>query len=210
MADRVLHLFWDFDGTMYDSYPQIARAMRLALADYGVAEREDALSALLRTTVWQVVEAYAPRAGVGVDELMDVFHRHQDAEGGFPPFEGLADCLRELKAAGCSHYLYTHRDRRAVRELMKDGLWDCFTDAVTREDGYPDKPAPDALEALMARYRAKPRACAMIGDRDIDVLAGRNAGMRTILFDPGGYFPTLSADARARSMREIRDIVLGM
>ena len=40
-------------------------------------------------------------------------------------------CIRD------SHYLYTHRDRRAVEQLEQDGLWSLFSDGVTSEDGFP-------------------------------------------------------------------------
>lgn len=55
----------------------------------------------------------------------------------------------------------------------------------------------------MARNNAEPGECAMVGDRDIDILAGRNAGMRGVLFDPDGFYPDLKADWRVSSMAEL-------
>ena len=44
----------------------------------------------------------------------------------------------------------------------------------------------------------------MVGDRDIDILAGQNAGMHTILFDPDGFYQKLSADVRLTSMTQLK------
>lgn len=33
---RYKHLFWDFDGTLYDSYPQILHAMKQTLRSYSL------------------------------------------------------------------------------------------------------------------------------------------------------------------------------
>ena len=209
MTNPLKHLFWDFDGTLYDSYPQVARAMRLALEDFDVHETDAALMPQLKITVVHTVEKYSQQNGLKYDELMRAFHLHHKAEPPFPPYAGLKACLRTLKAAGVSHYLYTHRDLRAVEQLKLDGLWDCFDDAVTDEDGFASKPAPDALLALMARHGLNANECAMIGDRDIDVGSGKNAGMRTILFDPDDFYPNFDADIKVKSMRELCDRVLG-
>ena len=37
------HLIWDFDGTLFDTYPRICRAYQKALADAGIAEEEGVL-----------------------------------------------------------------------------------------------------------------------------------------------------------------------
>lgn len=57
-----------------------------------------------------------------------------------------------------------------------------FWPAVARDDGLRHKPHPDALQHCAAAWGVPPAACVMIGDspRD-DVVAGRRAGMTTVL-----------------------------
>ncbi len=38
------HLIWDFDGTLFDTYPAVVRAMLLGLADFGITEQEDRIA----------------------------------------------------------------------------------------------------------------------------------------------------------------------
>lgn len=205
MLSEVRHLFWDFDGTLYNSYPQITLAFEEALRSLGLAglfSSEETLR-LLKVSVYHATKAVAAQSGLDAQAVMDEFHRFQDMQGAFPPYDGLRRCLTALKEAGYSHYLYTHRDHLAIEQLKKDGLWPLFSDAVTRLDGFADKPAPDALIALMARNGVAPSQAAMVGDRDIDIDAGHNAGMAGILFDPDGFYPDFQAELRVKSMDEL-------
>ena len=44
-----------------------------------------------------------------------------------------------------------------------------------------------------------------VGDRDIDILAGKNAGMAGILMDTEGYYPQLSVEYRITELKEIKN-----
>ena len=127
------------------------------------------------------------------------------------PYKGVEDCLKQLHEAGYRHYLYTHNHQSAVAQLQREKLWQCFDDAVLGSDGFLLKSAPDALLALMKRSHLTPDTCAMIGDRDIDVIAGHNAGMKAILFEPDGYFTEFAAaELVIRSMKALADTLLSV
>lgn len=204
----IRHLFWDFDGTLYDTYPQITRALQDALREFSIAAPPAEALGLLKVSVYRAACYYADKNGLDVQAVMEAFHKYHDAQMGFLPYAGLESCLRRLHDAGIRHYLYTHRDTRAVEQLQRDGLYRYFADAVTRTDGFPDKPAPDALLAMMARNGVRPEEAAMVGDRDIDIDAGHKAGMSGILFDPDGFYPALRVEMRVSSMRELSGLPL--
>lgn len=206
----IRHLFWDFDGTLYDSYPNVTHAFLCTLDELGYPELvtpREALS-LLKVSVFSAVQHCAGMAGLDVSRALEVFSRYHAQESSFAPYTGLSKCLRALRTAGVHHYLYTHRDRRAVEQLEQDGLWSLFSDGVTSEDGFPHKPAPDALRCLLARNAIDPATAAMVGDRDIDIEAGHNAGMRGVLFDPDGFYPNVQAELYARSMAELTRLLI--
>ena len=206
----IRHLFWDFDGTLYDSYPNVTHAFLCTLDELGYPELvtpREALS-LLKVSVFSAVQHCAGMAGLDVSRALEVFSRYHAQESSFAPYTGLSECLRALRTAGVHHYLYTHRDRRAVEQLEQDGLWSLFSDGVTSEDGFPHKPAPDALRCLLARNAIDPATAAMVGDRDIDIEAGHNAGMRGVLFDPDGFYPNVQAELYAGSMAELTRLLI--
>lgn len=202
-------LFWDFDGTLYNSYPQVVLALQNALRACGVPRQPDGEALrLLKISVFDAVNEYAARFGLDVQTLLERFREEHAKVGFFPPYEGLRECLTRLKDAGARHWLYTHRDRKAWEQLERDGLRALFSGGVTAEDGFPLKPAPDALLSMVERYGLDPRTCAMIGDRDIDIGSGKNAGMVGVLFDPDGFYSDLHADLRASGMPELCERIL--
>ena len=79
------------------------------------------------------------------------------------------------------------------------GLDGWVTAAVCPQQGFPRKPAPDMLLHLTERYHLPPDKCLMIGDRPLDVQAGRRAGMLACLVDGENRFPGEPCDLRAAS-----------
>lgn len=204
------HLFWDFDGTLYDSYPQLLHSFTSGLKALSLDHLWSKAEILkrLKVSVYHAALVCAAESGKDVQEIMNSYRVFHEQESSFPPYGGLEQCLKTLHDAGYHHYLYTHRDRSAVDQLKQDDLWKLFDDAVLRTDGYPDKPAPDALLAMMERNHLSAAECAMIGDRDIDLDAGHNAGMSGILFDPDGFYAGYPAEMSVSSMAELCRMLL--
>ena len=186
----VRHLFWDFDGTLYNSYPLMNEDMMLALQEHGYGDlfTWDELMDLMKISIGKAMKVFVERTQQDPQPIKESYRARQHARIYFEPYAGLKECLEKLHANGFRHYLYTHRNQVAIDQLERDGLWHLFSDAVTSDDHFPLKPAPDALLALMQRHGLQPEECAMVGDRDIDVIAGHNAGMSGVLFDPDQYY----------------------
>lgn len=209
MSKKITHICWDFDGTLYDTYGQIAQAMEKALGQWGQAVPLRDMHRLLKQSVYHAACVLAERFALPLGELLEAFHRHHGQVKRFHPYEGAEPCLTALQEGGCRHYLYTHRDSGAVRQLRADGLASLFSDCVTKEDGFADKPAPDALLALCGKHGFPPGEAVMVGDRGIDVQAGLNAGMYSILFDPDGFYPREPAHWHVRRLADIPPLLLG-
>ena len=202
-----LHLIWDFDGTLYDTYPQMAQTLCDALSDMGRQADPAEAYALIKRTVFFAINEYARRYTLSAETLRENFFRRHMLDTVFPPMPGMADCLREASRIGCRHYLFTHRGYLAKVQLAADGLDSLFVDTVTHEDGFPDKPAPDAILHLMKKHGFTAGDALMIGDRDIDILSGRAAGTRGILFDPDGYYGDVATDFRVLALSDIPSIL---
>lgn len=201
----IRHLFWDFDGTLYNSYPEVLRSFQRALKELRIGGlfTQEELMGWLKLSVYDAALRCGKRAGAETQTIISAFSSYHSQDMEFDGYPHLRVCLEGLHQAGFRHYLYTHRDGRAVEKLKQDGLWNLFSDAVLRTDGFPDKPAPDALLALMKRNSLSPRQCAMIGDRPIDVEAGRNAGMEGVLFDPDGFYGDYPVERRFAELTEL-------
>lgn len=119
-----------------------------------------------------------------------------------PPYDGALELCRDITEAGGMNLLYTHRDSLSETMLHRYGFTPFFAGGVTAEDGFPSKPAPDALEYLMKAFSFSPEKGLWIGDRDIDLLAGKNAGIAGYLFDPMDDYASFETPFRGHSMKE--------
>lgn len=201
------HLIWDFDGTLYDTCGLMTDSLLRALDDFHCKAARAEACALIKRTLYEAVCVYAARFYLPADGLMAAYRKYHAQQRNFPAMPGMMDCIRETSREGCQHYLFTHRDRAAVEQLLADGLSPYFTDAVTREDGFADKPAPDAILYLMAKHGFRSRDACMIGDREIDMESAKAAGIGQVLFDPDGYCAALDVPIRVKTMSEIRRLL---
>lgn len=186
---RFTHWFWDFDGTLFDTYPRIVRAFQKGLKELGIEKTDEEVFSLAKQTLAEASMAIGGKEMAG--RLMDLYFVHAEEEGPdtLRPYEGLEPVLDFIRRGGGHSYLYTHRDGSGPEALEREGLLRYFDDGVTHEDGFPSKPAPDALLHLVRKHGLDPKDCVMVGDRPIDLEAGRNAGMSSLLFDGDGAYP---------------------
>ena len=201
----VRHAFWDFDGTLLDSYPAMVRAFIAGAAEYGVAVTPERTLALMKNCLRHCCQVVGEESGIPAEALVHAFRRHEKEAllHGLPPMQGVPETLAALHDAGVQHYVATHRDMVSRELLDKAGLLPCFSGFVTEEDKLPRKPAPDMLLHLMRRHGLSPAECVMIGDRPLDTEAGMAAGILSVLIDPEGRFPDGKCDLRVRSAEEL-------
>ena len=193
--------FWDFDGTLADSYPHTTAAFCEILKEDGRSVDPAAADRLLRQSLLSAYEAYALTPA-----QIDRFLRHERRFEVQPPvvlYPHAAAVLQTLHDRGCRQFLVTHRDAVAADYLTLFGLRSFFADIVTRDDGFPHKPDPACLNYLHQKYGLDPAASLMIGDRELDVLCGQNAGVHSCLFVEKGEAPPSCATFVVRDLRQI-------
>ena len=201
------HYIWDFDGTLFDSYPHSTAAMCAAAAHFGMAVDPAQVSRWLRTSFATAYEA------LGLTEEQKRYFRGLHGDLTLPPpivpCPDAGQALRALAAGGAKHYLYTHSRRRmSVRFLEEFGLAEAFTGFMTPDDpGFTSKPDPGALLRLMADYDIPAEAAVMVGDREIDMRCARSAGIDGILVDPDGLVGACCARYRCDRLREIPELL---
>jgi HAD superfamily hydrolase (TIGR01509 family) len=76
------------------------------------------------------------------------------------------------------------RNSREMTDLTLRRLRLEFSQVLTREDA-PPKPDPQGLHVICREWQFEPRHVVFVGDFHFDVIAGRRAGMATILYAPG-------------------------
>ena len=90
--------------------------------------------------------------------------------------EGTIEFLTFIAKKGGKSYIYSHSGDVVLKNVKRWGIEHFFTDYMLGDKIYPRKPAPDALLALVERHSLDLSHSVMIGDRDVDVLAGKKCG----------------------------------
>jgi len=185
---------FDLDGTLVDALPDIRANANRALASLGY----DLQLSLAETQ---------PHVGGGAHKLasnvlglpmehaqtMALYHAFADIYEKHPadfskPFPGVMHVLDTLKQRSVPVSCVTAKPAKArVQVLDVLGLTPYLTLALSPEDGYTKKPAPDMLWACCEAMGVDASETVMVGDTRFDVEAGFNAGCQRVAFAEHGY-----------------------
>jgi HAD superfamily hydrolase (TIGR01509 family) len=180
----VQHLIWDVDGTLFDTYPPIAKAFQ-ALRDLGAAASFDEIMRLAQISLDHCLTTLSNTYALAADRLEERFAQHYQTVSpeDQPPFPGVREVCEYLRAQGGLNLIVTHRGRAGLEQLLAaHRLTDYFADMTSNDDAYPRKPDPAAFVALIEKHYLPHTATLGVGDRDIDILAAQTAGLRAALF----------------------------
>lgn len=198
------HIIWDFDGSLFDTYPAFGRAFAAAMADLGKPIEARYAERLARESMSHCAATLATEGDLEEQQVLEAFGRHYAdvPPAAQPPFAGARRLCNEVIAGGGRNFIVTHRGRRSTRQLLEAyGMGSLFTEAVTGDDSFPRKPDPAAFRYLLHRYQLAPQDVLAIGDRDLDILAGREAGIVTCRF--GTAVCPVGADLAVVSLEEL-------
>jgi len=201
------HIIWDYDGTLFDSYPVVVAAFNEILIKYDIVEDINEIYSHMKISLSHANEYYREK-----HDLDDVFFEQYknlktiyDREK-TKPFDGAVELCEAICTFGGKNYLYTHRDNSAVESINKHDMANFFTESITSQQQFTPKPSPDAILYLLEKYKFPPDEAIMIGDRGIDIISGKNAGIYSCYFsgDNGKYDV---ADYNAKNFSELFEVL---
>jgi HAD superfamily hydrolase (TIGR01509 family) len=120
--------------------------------------------------------------------------------------DGCADLLGRLRGLEIPMAILTRNVREVVETFARMFTFQ-FHAIYTREDG-PPKPSPAGALSLCRTMGVAPAQTLAVGDYKYDVIAGRDAGCRTVLVDRDGLAANElvewgSPDLVVKSLREL-------
>lgn len=158
-------LIFDLDGTLVDS----ALDFELMRSEMGLPPGAPLL------------ESLASLSDAEADRCHAILARHERAGAERAVLmPGVAEFLIEVAGRDIRCAVFTRNGREvAQRTLARLGL--NFETIVAREDA-PIKPNPTGILAICRAWGLSPREVAMVGDYRFDIVAGRQAGVRTVCY----------------------------
>lgn len=177
--------FWDLDGTLYDTYPQMVNAFAKTLSHFKVEPEQTTIYNMMRqTNLGATFDYYSDQTEIKCSDLEAIYYPLEKRLQQPQLFPGVRELLQRIVQNGGHNYLLTHRNNSAMEFITQDGIKQLFTDFVTAAQPFPRKPDPTSLNYLINKYKVERAHAVMVGDRNLDIEAGHNAGIAGILFDP--------------------------
>jgi HAD superfamily hydrolase (TIGR01509 family) len=179
------NILWDVDGTLFDTYPAITYAITRSLNGLGESVALNVIDSLARQSIEHCLATLAQRFYLDRDLLRQ---RYLAAYAVLPlanqpPMPDVAAMCAAIHRRGGRNVAVTHRDVRSTQALLDAyGLAPLFAGIVSVEQGYPRKPDPAMALAALAIYGLDPAVTWVVGDRELDIEAGRAAGLSACLY----------------------------
>lgn len=175
---------FDLDGTLADTLRDLAQAMNYALRGEGLTGYEveryrafvgNGVDNLVKVTM---ADAYTPEGAIRVKEAFQAYYADhcQDCTD---VYDGIEDLLDRLTARKTATAVISNKPHRFVPGILKK-LYPRhdFWYVSGQQEGIARKPAPDALEKLIALSGYDKSEVLYVGDSDVDVIFAHNAGIK--------------------------------
>ncbi|NLJ49892.1 MAG: HAD-IA family hydrolase [Candidatus Atribacteria bacterium] len=196
---------WDFDGTLFDTYPVMVKAFQEALKESGVIEKPEVLLHSMKKSIIETIHSFQSRYQLG--ELF--FERYLEIRQSYsldeqPPYSDAMKVCNQIVQQCGRNFIVSHRESPSLFALLDYyEMRQFFTEIVTGDHGFERKPSPEAYNYLIKKYQLKKGLSLAIGDRILDIQAGRAAGIKTVFIRSNDGLECDFADFRIDSLKEV-------
>lgn len=180
---KTISLFiYDLDGTLIDSAQDIINCVHKTLKHYNLAPRTDAqVLSFIGQGVRELMElSVGQTEGPLLEEVLHYFkqlyQKHLLDETRLYP--GIDKVISHFQNK--IQTVVTNKSQ-GFTDLIMAGLKieSCFSAVIGAEGEFPRKPDPSSVLHLMKEFNAKPEHTVIVGDSDVDMQTGKNAGILT-------------------------------
>ena len=184
---KIHNVLLDLDGTLADTAPDLALALNALRAEQGIpalpfeairCRVSQGSRALIRLAfALKDTEAAFERLR---QRFLELYHAHLARETRL--FPGMPDVLDALEATGMRWGIVTNKPAWLTEPLIEAlGLAQRAVCVVSGDTTANCKPHPEPLLHAARLAGCKPCQCLYVGDSRLDVEAGREAGMTTLV-----------------------------
>lgn len=182
MIDTIV---FDMDGTLLDTLDDLTDAVNHALKvkGYPVQSRENVrkflgngLEVLIRKSFPE--EATPDDVNDAIGSFKEFYRIH--GKDKTKPYDGIAELLEELHRKGVRTAVLSNKYDAAVIELAAEYFPGSFDVVRGERKGIPRKPAPDGIFSIMEDMSAAAGSVMYVGDSEVDMETGNNAGVTTV------------------------------
>ena len=112
------------------------------------------------------------------EDFSAYYRKHSDIKT--RPYNGIADTIRELRAAGVKTAVVSNKIDSAVQDLVVRYFYGLFDYALGEVEGIARKPEPDMVYRTLDELKIDKTEAVYIGDSDVDIETAFNSGLDCI------------------------------
>jgi len=206
---------FDLDGTLTDTLDSLEVSVNDSLAEMGLNPivRED-VRAFVGNGVRVLMQKALLRTGADesrLDEAMETFTRVFAVKGTYnvKPYDGIPELLAAIKSKGIRLAVLSNKPHKQTCEIVAQFFGeDIFEWAQGQQEGIPRKPDPQAALHIAESLGVSAEDCVYIGDSEVDVATGVNAGMSMIGVTWGFRSPEQLLEAGAQYIVDFPEQIL--
>lgn len=181
--EKIRLILFDLDGTLVDSSRDITNALNYALKPYGFKTMtvEETVK-LVGEGIARLIEKVIGTEKIGIKDnvLKRFLEYYSDHLTEYTkPYPGVTETLDRLSAYGKA-VISNKREELSRRLLEELGLASCFNHILGSDSTPEKKPSPLPVLTVLKREGLTPDQALMVGDSNLDIEAGRKAGVITV------------------------------
>lgn len=207
-------IIFDLDGTLVDSGKDIVSSVNFTLKNIGLKEKsgEEVLS-YVGTGVEDLIKKSLGKDGIGIfEKALSIFESHHTKHANDTTllYPGVRETLEYFKPK--KKAIVTNRKLKyALVTLKRLGIDKYFEHIEGADDILCRKPFSCPLDKIISMFNINKNSCIIVGDMDIDILSGKNAGIRTcgVTYGIGKKQDIIKAgpDFIIDNMLELKDLI---
>ena len=204
------YIIWDFDGTLFNTYPHIASIItEIMKINFNIDLNTNKVQEWCETSVRFCFDKLISDYNINKSEFQDLFSKKYmvNLESRQTPFPGVKEILTYIQKKGGKNFIVTHRGSITLFKLLHYyNMEDFFEKAITNEDGFPYKPDPTSFLYLINEFQIAKEKVLAVGDRKIDIQTAHAINIKSCYFSPNGKIYEL-ADFNIRNLIELQEIL---
>ena len=207
-------VFFDLDGTLLDTAQDFAHAINLMLKEKNKPPVDfDSFrkhihgdSKKMVSFAFDIAQTH-PEFDIIRDEFLGIYHQHSTKKTVF--FKGIPALLNHLDAQKIPWGIVTNKPTWLTKPIVKYFQLDQRAACVIAGDTLSTcKPDPAQLHYACQLINISPKQAIYVGDMETDIIAAKNAGMKSMAVTfgyhpPDAHIPDWKADYIANNAEDI-------
>ncbi len=179
---------FDLDGTLTNTINAIAHFGNLALTTFGfrpipTEDYKHYVGDGRTVLIHRMLNSQNADTEENFEKVCRVYDENYEADPLYDTdaYDGIRPLLTELKSRGIRTAVCSNKPDNVAKDVILkifgDGVFDAVSGVI---DGFPTKPEPYTALKITEKLGVTSSDCVFIGDTNVDIRTGKNAGMTTI------------------------------